>query len=133
MGVHGAVETLEVAAPDPLDEKLAAERPSRVGDQHREQLELFAREVHRLAFERCAVRSDVDRERADVDLLRGSGALAPPLEVDSPQHRPHAGEELAEAEGLDQVIVGAHLEAQDAVDLVASRRDHDDRHQVLLT
>jgi hypothetical protein len=44
------------------------------------------------------------------------------------QHRPHAGEELARAEGLRQVVVGAELEAEHPVDLIALRGQHDDRH-----
>ena len=39
-----------------------------------------------------------------------------------------AGEQLAKAERLDQVVVGTELEADDAVDLVSARADDDDRH-----
>ena len=44
------------------------------------------------------------------------------------RHRADAGEQLAEAERLHDVVVGAELEPDDAVDLVAARRDDDDRH-----
>ncbi len=38
------------------------------------------------------------------------------------------GDQLAEAERLDHVVVGAELEADHLVDLLPARRDHDDRH-----
>ena len=43
------------------------------------------------------------------------------------QHGAHPGDELPGAEGLDHVVVGAELEADDAVGLVVARREHDDR------
>jgi hypothetical protein len=39
----------------------------------------------------------------------------------------HAGEQLAHAEGLGQVVVGASVEGRDLVVLGAPRRQHDDR------
>ena len=43
------------------------------------------------------------------------------------QHRADAGEELARHEGLGEVVVGAHLEADDAVHILAARGEHQDR------
>jgi hypothetical protein len=40
----------------------------------------------------------------------------------------HACDKLAQPERLRDVVVGAHLEADDGVDLGVARRDHDDRH-----
>ena len=45
-----------------------------------------------------------------------------------PQQRAHAGDELARAEGLDDVVVGAGLEAEEAVGLLDPSREHDDGH-----
>src|SRR5438477_34413 len=42
-------------------------------------------------------------------------------------HRLHARDELTRAERLRHVIVGAELEAEDAVDLAVARGQHDDR------
>ncbi len=39
-----------------------------------------------------------------------------------------AGDELADAERLGQVVVGAALEAEHLVGFLASRREHEDRH-----
>ena len=37
-----------------------------------------------------------------------------------------AGDDLARGEGLDDIIVCAHLKAEDAVDLLAAGGEHDD-------
>ena len=46
----------------------------------------------------------------------------------APEHGLDAQDQLAHAEGLDHVVVGAQLEEDHAVDLVTASRDHDDRH-----
>jgi len=51
--------------------------------------------------------------------VRGQGAR-------SPQDRADAREQLARHEGLGQVVVGAHLEADDAVHVLAARGQHQD-------
>ena len=45
-----------------------------------------------------------------------------------PQHRLDARHELARIERLREVVVGADFEPDDAVDVVAFRGQHDDRH-----
>ncbi len=49
-------------------------------------------------------------------------------EVPASQHVAHAREQLARVERLREVIVGADLEADDAVHLVALAGQHNDRH-----
>lgn len=44
------------------------------------------------------------------------------------QGRPDAGDELAHAVGLRDIVVSAHLQADDDVDLRRLGRHHDDRH-----
>ena len=66
---------------------------------------------------RPACSSDEVADRDEILVLLGLGA---------PQHRAHAGDELAGRERLRHVVVGAELEPGDAVDLlVAGRHDHD--------
>ena len=43
------------------------------------------------------------------------------------QQRAHAGDQLARAERLGQVVVGAQLQADDAVELLGARGQHQDR------
>ena len=45
---------------------------------------------------------------------------------EAPQHRLDAGQHLAGAERLDDVVVRAQFQAEDAVDLLALGREHDD-------
>ena len=46
------------------------------------------------------------------------------------EHRVNARDELARIERLRQIVVGAHLESDDAVDVLAFGRQHDDRHRL---
>ena len=46
---------------------------------------------------------------------------------DALQDRAYAGAQLAQIEGLGQIIVHAHLEAHDLVDDIVQDRQHDDR------
>ena len=46
----------------------------------------------------------------------------------APEHGSNAHEQLARTERFREVVVGADLEAHDAIDLVAERGQHDDGH-----
>ena len=63
----------------------------------------------------------------------GSRAGAPGGSGAAPaaQHRVDARDQLARVEGLGQVVVRAHLQADDAVDVLALGGEHDDGHGVL--
>jgi hypothetical protein len=82
----------------------------------------------RLERERHAVPEDttagqIDGEVAERDRRQALGGhLLEPAE-----ERPDAGGELAQAEGLRHVVVGAELQPDDLVDLRALRGQHDDR------
>ena len=56
------------------------------------------------------------------NLSTGSSARGPA----AAHHRPDASDELTEPERLDHVVVGAELEADDPIELLAACRDHDD-------
>ncbi len=49
------------------------------------------------------------------------------------QVRPHAGHELAHDEWLGQVVVTADLQTQNAIDILAFRREEENRHVRFLT
>ena len=78
-----------------------------------------------------AARGEIDLDVAEVDgFLRSvSGAPGGVLRL-AAQHGVDAGEQFARVERLGQVVVGAHFEADDAVDLVALGGQHDDRRHV---
>ena len=69
----------------------------------------------------------VEAHVADLEHLAG---LRDPVVVaaPAPQRRAHPRHELAQAERLRHVVVGADLEPDDRVDLGVARGDHDDRH-----
>ena len=65
----------------------------------------------------------IDVDRAGDHLVRRLPPAAGP-----PRDGPDAGDQLAQAERLDDVVVRPELETDDAVDLLAAGRDDDDRH-----
>ena len=60
---------------------------------------------------------------ADYPAARGVGQIA----IRPSQQRLDPAHELAQPEGLRQVVVGSQLQADHLVDLVAARRQHQDR------
>ena len=44
------------------------------------------------------------------------------------QHRVDPGQQFARVERLGEVIVGAHFKSENAIDILAARGEHDDRH-----
>ena len=68
------------------------------------------------------VRGNVHLDVGVTELLAGERRPHPA------QHRADAGDQLARAERLGHIIVGAGLEAADPVALLAARGEHDDRH-----
>ena len=55
--------------------------------------------------------------------FRVPGALLRP-----PQYRPNPGKQLARFKGFRNVVIGAHLQADNPVHSVAAAGHHDDRH-----
>src|SRR5262249_32644442 len=131
--VDGARDGQALVAPDLAQEALARDGAALLADEEREDLPLEVREADLLLLA-------VELEALEVDLAlaelvaggRGRrrrllvllvGALA--AEVSA-----HARDELAHAEGLRDVVVGAELEAEDLVALVRARREEDHRGAV---
>ena len=79
-----------------------------------------------VALERA--RREIEDERAERHPARLQRRARRRAIAMPPQHRVDARDQLARVEGLGQVVVGAHLEADDAVDLLALGREHDDGH-----
>ena len=69
---------------------------------------------------------EVDLDLAEVDHRRprASAATCSPRR----KQRPDPGRQLAQAERLRDVVVGAELQPDDLVELGVLRREHDDRH-----
>ena len=102
----------------------------RVLDEHLDQRELAGREVDGLAVAGERARREVELERAECRAAATAGrAGRQPLAV-AAQHGVDARDELARIERLRQVVVGPHLEPDDAVDVLAPGREHDDRYRL---
>ena len=69
---------------------------------------------------------EVDLDRAEVD--DGRRAVDRDCLLGAPELGPDAGGQLAQAERLGDVVVGAELEADDLVELRVLGRQHQDRH-----
>src|SRR5579859_1451445 len=115
-------------APHLLEELPAREDAPRVLEQHLDQLELERPELQLRLVDEDPVAHRIQLEAAPLELAVAArrGARGAPLRR-PPRERAHAHHELAHAEGLHDVVVGAHLEAEHAVVLVATRREHQHR------
>ena len=69
-----------------------------------------------------------DRATAGHAPAAAGQVLARRLRARAPQDDVDAGDQLARAERLGHIVVAAHLEAEDAVDLLVARRQEQDRH-----
>ena len=91
-----------------------------------EEAELDRRQRHLALADAEAARAEIEHGVAEdaprvvgIDHRLGRGGAT--------QHGADASDELARVERLGDVVVGAHLEADDAVDRIAARRQHDHR------
>ena len=122
MAVDGPLVGLEAEPVDGVEQ--LRPRPDAAGlpGEGREQLELGRRERDVATRDGHPVADRVELEVAGDDPLVGEGRG-----LDAAEHGADPGDELARAERLDHVVVGAELEAGDPVDLVAAGREDQDR------
>jgi hypothetical protein len=122
--VDGPRLTCVVVTPHLLEKLLPGEHLARVTHEERQELEGLGLDRERVAVAEDPVTGQVDLDRAEVDDWGRSGLgclLAPP------QVRPDPGAQLAQAERLGDVVVGAEFEPDDLVELGVLRRQHHDR------
>ncbi|GLV93602.1 hypothetical protein Slala04_50560 [Streptomyces lavendulae subsp. lavendulae] len=128
MDLQGAPGPLPAGAPHLADDLFAAEDDAGPLREQGQQVELLAGEGYVGAVHADPAGGQLDADGAEADgggrpgaggdgLLGGSGA---------PGDGVDAGEELAGVVGLDDVVVGAHVQAVDAGAHVGPRGDHDD-------
>ena len=91
-------------------------------DEAAQELELQARQIDGLARA-----GHLGAPEVDADVAKGEAPGRPRLRALSPaQHRLDAGQQLHHVERLGEVVVGAQLESQHAVDDLASGGEHQD-------
>src|ERR1051325_10551157 len=98
-------------------------------NQYFEKRELTRRERYVLAVFRETACSEVQTKFAEFrDLCIRARRARRSRRRPSSQYRLDARDELAWVERFGQIVVGADLESDDAIDVVTFRCEHDDRH-----
>jgi hypothetical protein len=103
---------------------------ARVLREHLDQRELAGGELRDRAVARQRARCEIQDVAAEGHLaFAGRRAGSDPFAM-SAQHGVDARDQFARVERLGQVVVGAHLEPDDAIDILALCGEHDDRHRL---
>ena len=122
MHVDGLGRAVPVGVPDLFQDGLAADHRPRILGEQRQQVELLGRQRHLDPLDEDPSGPAIDGQGAeDLDLVR-AGRLAA-----AAHDRPDPGDQLPEAERLDDVVVGAQLQPDHPVDLGPAGGDHQDR------
>src|SRR5262249_38051294 len=116
--VDRAVERVEVLALERVVELLARQHAPRRPRQRGQELELGVGEGRAPSLDGDLARAEVDLQAAGAE-ARGRGDVAA-------EHRADARQELARVERLGQVVVGADLEPDDLVHVLALGGEHQD-------
>ncbi len=72
---------------------------------------------------------DVETPAGELGHLTAIGLGAGLGRCGAAQHRLDTGSQLTQAEGFDDIVIGPHFQANDAVDLGGPAGQHDDRHR----
>src|SRR5215212_873894 len=123
--VQRPLVAIEPRSPDRVEQVAPWERHTGALGQEQQQVELPSRKVDRLPGHGNGSAVPVDAQLADRQLAE-HGRAAPGLLI-APQTGSDAGQQLARRERLGHVVVGAGVEADDLVSLLAPRRQHDHR------
>src|SRR5687767_10503247 len=127
MGVQRLGGSVPVTVPDGAQNVASRAYGSGVFGQVVEELKLLDRHVDFGAVHEHAPGSLVDAERADLPGASGSSLAVPTVVLRAPCHGPDPGYEFAHSERLDQIIVGAQLQSQYAVNFLVAGADNNDR------
>src|SRR6266849_1270466 len=119
--VHAARSDETIGAPDGIEKLVARENTVRPRSQEVEQPEFKRAERNGLPGMTDAIGRRIDGQLAD---LNGAGRVGRRLRA--AEQRFDARQQFARAERLGDVIVGAHLQAHDAVGFFAARGEHED-------
>ena len=112
-------------APDRAQQLLLRPHPRRLDREHAQESELLRRQLDLLAAQQHGVRGGIDLQRPGADASQRAPRARPA------QQRVDPGPQLGVAERLAQVVVGAALEAAQAIDLPCpAGQQHDRRARV---
>src|ERR1700677_2933317 len=128
VGIDAAVVGDELAAEGLLGHRLTRDHLPRGAHEQFEHAEFRAGERHRLIRDVYQMRSGMQGDRPDGEFV--GHAAARRADAGPAQDRTNARHQLTRIEGLAQVVAGAEFQANDPVDIVAARREHQDRRLV---
>ncbi len=130
MAVDRSVGQREAGAAQPVDDRVAAEHLGWHRRQRPQDAELGNGQGHGILTPLRLPALGIEGQAAVLQRRRGTLDLGR-----SPAHpaqdRHHAGDHLARAKRLRDIIVGAELDAEDAIDLVVARGEEKDRQIAL--
>ena len=128
LDVDRAVERARLAVAREIEQPVAGQHLVGVVDKGGEQVEFAGGQPHLLARPARTVRGSTDRgsSRRTAPRRDGAGPGSPVRGSHAPQHAFDPRQQFAQMERLWQIVVGAHLEADDAVDRLAAAGQDDD-------
>src|SRR5207247_8909650 len=109
-----------LVAPHRFEEPVARDHFAAMLDEIAQEVELLASEPHLPARAEGLAAAQANAHVAEGELLE----LLP--RAGTPQHRANPRQELAQAEGLGHVVIGAQLQSLDAIGFLAAGGQHDD-------
>ena len=115
---------MRVVAPHLLHQRVAAEDNAAIGGEQVQQIEFVRRQFDLTILQAGVSSRRIDGQPAGDD----GGSMSRGTRRPSSQQRTHARNELANAERLGQIVVGAALETENLVGFLATRRQHQNRH-----
>ena len=128
--VDAAIERLPVLVVGEIEQLIAREHPVGMLDERLQQVELHAGDRHLLAVGVVQpVRLEIEPAGADRHRRGGGRRIGGGLGrrcAQAPQHGPDAGQQLAQIDRLGDVVVGADLQPDHAIDHLARGGQHHD-------
>lgn len=129
VNVDRALVAIEIVSPHALEQRVARECDAGTRDK-RKQKRVFAWfEADVMTIDTRFARALIDLEAPEAQQL-WTGFVT---HSRTTQDRADARDDLAWRKRFDDVVIGAELESDDAIDFVGSRRDHDERCLETLT
>ena len=131
MHVDGAVERFPFAAAEVLVQLVAGADPALAAREGEEQVELGRGEGQGAVVQGGGVGFRRDAQRAGDHLAQGFGGALLRGPAGTAQQGAQAGQQFARGKRLGQIVVGAQLQSDHAVDLLAPAGEHQHRHLAL--
>ena len=127
MNVDGPVLAVRRVSPQGAEQHFASEDACRLRRKRPQKLEFDVCQLNGLSRELDRSPGGIDLQLADLDHVRDRSPTVA-RQRRAAQQRAHPAAEFTDRERLRDVVVGAELETEHLVELLAPGRQHDDRH-----